>query len=116
MGFYPRTHAVFGAMHDKDIAAVVAQLAPLVDAWHCCELPTPRAARAAELAAKVREVAGARAGHDFEVHEHAGPAEALRAVAAAADPADRIVVFGSFYTVGGVMKDGLPRLTARHVG
>jgi dihydrofolate synthase/folylpolyglutamate synthase len=116
MGFYPRTHAVFGAMHDKDIAAIVAQLAPLVDAWHCCELPTPRAARAAELAAKVREVAGARAGHAFEVHEHAGPAEALRAAAAAADTADRIVVFGSFYTVGGVMKDGLPRLTARHAG
>jgi dihydrofolate synthase / folylpolyglutamate synthase len=34
---------------------------------------------------------------------------------AAADPADRIVVFGSFYTVGGVVKDGVPRLQARHV-
>ena len=33
-----------------------------------------------------------------------------------ADPPDRIVVFGSFYTVGGVLKDGLPRLAARHVG
>ena len=33
----------------------------------------------------------------------------------AADPADRIVVFGSFYTVGGVLKDGLPRLRAAHV-
>jgi dihydrofolate synthase/folylpolyglutamate synthase len=32
-----------------------------------------------------------------------------------ADPADRIVVFGSFYTVGGVMKDGVPRLAARHL-
>ncbi len=29
---------------------------------------------------------------------------------AAADPADRIVVFGSFLTVGGVLQDGLPRL------
>ena len=119
MGFYPRTYAVFGAMHDKDIAAVVGKLAPLVDAWHCCDLPTPRAARAADLAAKVREVAGrpsARAGHAIEVHEHAGPAEALRAAAAAADPTDRIVVFGSFYTVGGVLKDGLPRLSAPHVG
>ena len=40
---------------------------------------------------------------------------ALRAAAAAADPVDRIVVFGSFYTVGGVLKDGLPRLSAPHV-
>jgi dihydrofolate synthase/folylpolyglutamate synthase len=44
------------------------------------------------------------------------PRAALAAALAAADPADRIVVFGSFYTVGGVLKDGLPRLGARHVG
>jgi dihydrofolate synthase/folylpolyglutamate synthase len=34
---------------------------------------------------------------------------------AAADPADRIVVFGSFYTVGGVLQHGLPKLSAKHV-
>ena len=32
-----------------------------------------------------------------------------------ADPADRIVVFGSFYTVGGILKDGIPRLLAPHL-
>ena len=36
--------------------------------------------------------------------------------AATADPTDRILVFGSFHTVGGVLKDGLPRLQARHLG
>jgi dihydrofolate synthase/folylpolyglutamate synthase len=46
---------------------------------------------------------------------HASPDAALRAAAAAADPADRIVVFGSFFTVGGVLKDGLPRLAAPHL-
>ena len=52
MGFYPRTHAVFGAMRDKDIAAMLARMAPLVDAWHFTDLPT-RARRHAphELAA-----------------------------------------------------------------
>ena len=43
------------------------------------------------------------------------PEEALRAAIAAADPADRIVVFGSFYTVGGVLQDGIPRLDAKHL-
>jgi dihydrofolate synthase/folylpolyglutamate synthase len=33
-----------------------------------------------------------------------------------ADPADRIVVFGSFYTVGAVLEEGLPRRAAKHVG
>ena len=37
------------------------------------------------------------------------------AATAAADPTDRIVVFGSFHTVGGVLKDGVPRLAARHL-
>lgn len=112
MGFYPRTHAVFGAMRDKDIAAVLAHLAPLVDSWHFCGLPTARAATAEQLAAMVPPIPG----RQVDVACHATPARALAAAAAAADPADRIVVFGSFYTVGGVLKDGLPRLSARHLG
>jgi len=114
MGFYPRTHAVFGVMADKDIPGLVQKMLPLVDAWHCCTLPTARAASADALATCVRAAPGARGG--VSVHTHGSPAEALRAAAAAADPADRIVVFGSFYTVGGVLKEGLPRLTAAHVG
>jgi dihydrofolate synthase/folylpolyglutamate synthase len=35
---------------------------------------------------------------------------------AAAEPTDRILVFGSFYTVGGVLKQGIPRLAAKHLG
>jgi dihydrofolate synthase/folylpolyglutamate synthase len=122
MGFFPRTHAVFGVMRDKDIPALLARMAPLVDVWHCCELPTARAARADDLLTLVKAAAAARpAGAGalsgpVAVHAHAGPGQALRAAAAGADPADRIVVFGSFYTVGGVLKEGLPRLTAAHVG
>jgi dihydrofolate synthase/folylpolyglutamate synthase len=105
MGFFPRTHAVFGVMRDKDVAAIVAKLAPLVDAWHLTDLPTPRAASAAELAATVRGIA---ATAHATVEEHARPADALAAATAEADPADRILVFGSFFTVGGVLENGLP--------
>jgi dihydrofolate synthase/folylpolyglutamate synthase len=113
MGFYPRTFAVFGAMQDKDLAGALAHVAPLVDSWHLTALPTPRAADTAALRALVLAAAGSRA---VDVREHADPAAALAAVLEAADPADRIVVFGSFYTVGGVLKNGLPRLGASHVG
>ena len=115
MGYFPRTHAVFGAMRDKDIPGLLAKLVPLVDVWHCCALPTARAAGADELAALVRAAVAGRAGEAVAVHEHASPAAGLNAAAATADPADRIVVFGSFYTVGGVLKDGLPRLSAAHL-
>ena len=109
MGFYPRTHAVFGAMADKDLTGLMARIAPLIDAWYCTDLPLPRAARAAQLAEHARAL---RPG--LAVSEHADPSAALAAALAAADPTDRILVFGSFLTVGGVLRQGLPRLGAPH--
>ncbi|HLO95846.1 MAG TPA: bifunctional tetrahydrofolate synthase/dihydrofolate synthase, partial [Burkholderiaceae bacterium] len=115
MGFFPRTHAVFGAMADKDLAEILARIAPLVDHWHFCDLPLPRAASAAALAerfAALQAQGGLKVPKDVSVAQHADPQSALAAAAAQADPADRILVFGSFRTVGGVLEDGVPRLTA----
>jgi dihydrofolate synthase/folylpolyglutamate synthase len=111
MGFYPRTLAVFGVMADKDIAQVVAPLRPLIDAWFVTDLPIPRAAKAEHLAREL--VAPPHAG--THVRAFATPSDALRAALAEANPADRIVAFGSFHTVGGVLKDGLPRTAAPHL-
>jgi dihydrofolate synthase/folylpolyglutamate synthase len=113
MGFFPRTHAVFGAMADKDIAAILTRMAPLVDHWHFTDLPLPRAARAEELAALYGRLALKGPG-PVTLATHAQPRQALDAALEAADPADRIVVFGSFLTVGGVLQDGVPRLTGKH--
>ena len=112
MGYFPQTHAVFGAMRDKDLGALLVHMAPLVDHWHLTDLPTPRAAHAVDLAALVQAASGTR---QVTTTLHASPDAALRAAAAAANPADRIVVFGSFFTVGGVLKDGLPRFSAPHL-
>lgn len=113
MGFYPTTHAVFGAMADKDLAPMLQKMHPLIDRWYFCDLPTARAAAAADLQRQWQALP-ARTGTASSVH--AGPQQALQAALSQADPTDRIVVFGSFYTVGGVLKDGLPRLGAAHVG
>lgn len=113
MGFYPRTHAIFGAMQDKDLEAIVKRMAALVDRWLVCDLPSPRAAKAAQLRELLLAVGAASTA---QVECHADPLAAWQAALDGADPADRIVVFGSFYTVGGVLKEGLPRLSAAHVG
>jgi dihydrofolate synthase / folylpolyglutamate synthase len=115
MGFFPRTHAVFGVMADKDVSGIVARMAPLVDVWHCCSLPNPRAAPAAELALAVAQMTAKRSSGVPLVHTHDSASAALQAALAGAEATDRIVIFGSFYTVGGVLKDGLPRLAAAHV-
>ena len=118
MGYHPVTHAVFGAMADKDLGAMLLKVAPLVDRWYLTDLPTPRAESAAHLQQKINALQIAAGGMRREVVTslYANPQEALDAAVQAADPADRIVVFGSFYTVGEVLKDGIPRLHAKHLG
>ncbi len=117
MGYFPTTHAVFGAMADKDLRSMLAKVAPLIDRWYFTDLPTPRAETAASLQQKwnaLQMVAGAK--RTVPTATFADPQKALDAAVAAAEPTDRIVVFGSFYTVGSVLLQGTPRLQARHLG
>ena len=104
MGFYPRTHAVLGAMADKDIAGLLKRLIPLVECWYFCDLPTPRAATAVQLQAAWQSLSPPSTS---QASQFAGPQQALSQAMAAADPADRILVFGSFFTVGGVLQHGI---------
>ncbi|HXF44634.1 MAG TPA: bifunctional tetrahydrofolate synthase/dihydrofolate synthase [Burkholderiaceae bacterium] len=100
MGFFPRTHAVFGMLRDKDIAGSVARVAPAIDVWHVGPTPGARGATAAALAASVR----AAAGDDAAVQAYATLADAYAAALAGAGTDDRIIVFGSFTTVAEVMR------------
>ncbi|AYZ64048.1 bifunctional tetrahydrofolate synthase/dihydrofolate synthase [Burkholderia multivorans] len=102
MGFFPYTYAVFGAMHDKDIDGVLRHLKGEIDHWCVTDLPLPRAASAEQLEAALRH-AGVEDGPDSSVTRHASPADAFRDALKRASENDRIVVFGSFHTVAGVM-------------
>jgi dihydrofolate synthase/folylpolyglutamate synthase len=112
MGFFPTTHAVFGAMADKDLTPMFSKIGPLINKWYFTDLPTPRAASAQDLRA-MWLTQPKRVSEDVQCF--ADPMAALQAAIDAADPADRIVVFGSFYTVGGVLQNGTPRLQAKHL-
>ena len=112
MGFYPCTHAVFGAMADKDVAPMLARVGLLIDKWYFTDLPTARAATAAVLQSQWQ---ASNSRKDATSNAYKTPESALQAAIAAADPADRIVVFGSFYTVGGILQGGIPRLFAKHL-
>ena len=117
MGFFPRTHAVFGAMRDKDLAGIIA---PHAAARRRVALHRPADARAqpppSELLRRAAQASRRATLHRAQRCATPTRRPALRAALERADPADRIVVFGSFFTVGGVLKDGLPRLTAQHLG
>ena len=92
-----RLHAVVGVMADKDAAALAARLAAAgARAWPVA-LPGPRALPATALAAALA-AAGADAAPPSDVPE------ALARASAAAGPADRILVTGSFVTVGEALR------------
>lgn len=107
MGFHPYTYAVFGAMADKDIDGIVAQLKGRVDHWCLTDLPTLRAATAAALRQKLHDAGvAAQSGPDAEstISTFATPAQAYADALRRAGENDRIAVFGSFVTVAGVMQ------------
>ncbi|MEO5932135.1 MAG: bifunctional tetrahydrofolate synthase/dihydrofolate synthase [Duganella sp.] len=101
MGFHPYTYAVFGSMHDKDIDGVIAAMSEHVDHWCLATLPSPRAASASELAAKVQIVQAEKPERTINIFDD--PAAAYANAMSRAGENDRIVVFGSFLTVAGVM-------------
>ena len=107
MGYFPATHAVFGAMADKDILAMLRTMNPLVDHWYFTDLPSGRAQSAAKLSAiGASDLVRSRG----TLNEYANPLSALRSAFSGAQPADRIVVFGSFLTVGAVLEVGISNL------
>ena len=99
MGFFARTIAVVGMLADKDIAGSLAPLAGKVALWLLADLDVPRGASSSLLAAAIKA-----ADLGGEVECLASPVQAFERSAELAGENDRIVVFGSFYTVAAVMR------------
>ena len=99
MGFFDRTHAVLGMLADKDIAGALLPLKGKIDYWHCATLEGLRGTTAERLNELVSSLA-----LGGEVMCYASPAEALCAAQSQAGESDRIIAFGSFYTVAGALQ------------
>jgi dihydrofolate synthase/folylpolyglutamate synthase len=88
-----RTHAVFAMLVDKDAGGTLDACLGRVDIWYPASLNVPRGQEAGQLLPLLIERGMcAPAGY-------AGPGHALSAALENAGPSDRILVFGSFYTV-----------------
>jgi len=107
MGFHRYTYAVFGAMHDKDIDGVIAHLKGVIDHWCVTDLPVSRAATAVQLRQKLLDAGVAPQNEpaaECTIQDFDSPAKAFANAQSRAEENDRIVVFGSFLTVAGVME------------
>jgi len=97
-GFAAETIAVCGMLRDKDVGGVLRELAPRITHWHLASLQGPRAAAAADLAAQLAPLRVEKSA----LHLYDSPAQAFAAARERASGNDKIVVFGSFLTVGEV--------------
>ena len=101
-GLLPRTPSPCSAiMGDKDIDGVVAAVAPRVDRWHVATLPPPRGATAASCA---RALEHCRRRRGDACATSPIPRRRWRAALGGGPGTDRIVVFGSFYTVAAALR------------
>jgi dihydrofolate synthase/folylpolyglutamate synthase len=97
-GRHTRTFAVFAMLADKDIGAVIDAVKTEIDCWHVATLGADRGTAADALSALLAAHDPAKPARAFD-----SPRAAFRSACEAADDDDRIVVFGSFYTVSDVM-------------
>jgi dihydrofolate synthase/folylpolyglutamate synthase len=102
--FAPETIAVCGMLRDKDIAGVLRAMAPRITRWHFASLPGQRGATA--------EILESNFG-DGNIRKFDSVSEAFAAALESAGENDKIVVFGSFLTVGEVTQ-WLKRRTSKH--
>jgi dihydrofolate synthase/folylpolyglutamate synthase len=94
-----RTIAVFAMLKDKDIAGVAIALKDQVDEWLVATLPGPRGADAGHI-----ERALASIGVSKPVRRFDTPADAYQCAIKSTGQDDKILVFGSFFTVGAVVQ------------
>jgi dihydrofolate synthase/folylpolyglutamate synthase len=93
-----RTLAVCGILGDKDAAGVAAALADCIDEWWLASTEGARGTSGSELAARISDALGTA-----RIHALDDIAAACAAAVKVAVPGDRVVIFGSFHTVGPAM-------------
>ncbi|HEX3602994.1 MAG TPA: bifunctional tetrahydrofolate synthase/dihydrofolate synthase [Steroidobacteraceae bacterium] len=89
-----KTLAVCGILMDKNAAGIAAIMDGCIDEWWCASIDGTRGRSGVALADEIRDEVAVSVSTADSV------AEACQAALAAAASTDRIVVFGSFHTVG----------------
>jgi len=91
-----RTVAVFAMLSDKDIDGVIRSLLPYISVWYVAGIDAPRGESAENLQRRLSALGALSNGYS-------SVDEAFEAAYQAVGKNDRIIVFGSFYTVAAAM-------------
>ncbi|MDH3639299.1 MAG: bifunctional tetrahydrofolate synthase/dihydrofolate synthase [Gammaproteobacteria bacterium] len=97
-----RTLAVLGLMRDKDVEAIVENLAARISRWFVGTIDDPRGATAGEVGKRVGATLIQKRATN-QISEYSSVRRAFLAARAVASEQDRILVFGSFHAVGDIL-------------
>jgi len=94
-----KTIAVFSILRDKDILGVVAAVSLDIDAWYIAEIENERAANIDTICKAIQKV-----NPSAHIVTFKNIQEAYQFASNEVERNDRIIAFGSFYTVADIMK------------
>lgn len=94
-----QTHAVFSILADKDLAEVVANLNKVIDTWHIFTLTGVRALPMNEIVSTLKKI-----NPDAVIYQYSDLFLALNGAMDQCKILDKVVAFGSFLVVSGVLK------------
>ncbi len=94
-----KTFAIFSILADKDIAGVLEMMSGHVDEWHLVPLSGRRAVSCEVLVEQIQ-------AHDAQIpfYTHSDFQAAWNAIHVSAEKQDRVVAFGSFLVVSGMLE------------
>lgn len=94
--------AVLGMLEDKAHATALSVMLPEITKWYVADLNVPRGAKAAQLAEVLTEL-----DESTRIDCFSGVEQAIKAADSEAGKGDRIIIFGSFYTVEFALQLGI---------
>lgn len=94
--------AVLGMLEDKAHTEALAVMLPQIKHWYIADLDVPRGAKSDYLATVLKNLDANTKTNCFDSVE-----QAIVAADVAAEPGDRVIIFGSFYTVEFALQLGI---------
>ena len=96
---YGKTHIILGMLKDKDHQRVIKELIEITDTWHFVSISQDRGIEAKILTSELKAL-----GRLENISEYSNVEEALDKIHKLSMPDDRIIITGSFYTVGAAIR------------
>lgn len=98
-----RTLAVFAMLADKDVKGVIDAVVVEINAWYVADINLARGAKAESLISLIEKVAIEKNILQLHIKSFCSTLDAYKQACMDAHENDRIIVYGSFFTVADVM-------------